>query len=66
MQSHDSSSYYFLQALEKSKELSDTLLQMKSLNGVSTVFANLYQFDKAVAYAQQALFLSRIKKKQTA
>ncbi len=58
---NDSASYYFLRSLEFAKTLKDTTLQIKSLNSLSNVFANLYQYDKSIDYASIGLNLCRKK-----
>lgn len=59
---NDSASFYFIRSLEIAKKQKDTLFQIKSLNSVSNVFANLAQFDKAIEYANTGLQLSKKKK----
>jgi len=59
---NDSASYYFIKALDMAKVQRDTLFQIKSLNSLSNVFANLAQFDKAIEYANIGLLLSKRKK----
>lgn len=58
---NDSASYYFLKTLDLAKQQKDTLLQIKSLNSLSNVFANLFQFDKSIEYSNIGLGLCRKK-----
>lgn len=58
---NDSASYCFLKTLDLAKQQKDTLLQIKSLNSVSNVFANLSQFDKSIEYSNVGLRLCREK-----
>ncbi|MBL7911632.1 MAG: histidine kinase [Bacteroidia bacterium] len=58
---NDSASYYFLRSLDFAKAQKDTTLQIKSLNSLSNVFANLYQYDKSIDYASAGLNLCRKK-----
>lgn len=58
---NDSASYYFLRALDLAKQQKDTLLQIKALNSVSNVFANLFQFEKSIDYTNVGLRLCREK-----
>lgn len=58
---NDSASYYFLKILDLAKQQKDTMLQIKSLNSLSNVFANLFQFDKSIDYSNVGLRLCRKK-----
>lgn len=59
---NDSASYYFIKSLDQAKYQKDTLFQIKSLNSLSNVFANLTQYDKAIKYGNAGLVLARKKK----
>ncbi len=61
---NDSASYYFIKSLDIAKFYKDTIFQIKSLNSLSNVFANLSQYDRAIKYGSSGLLLSkRIKDK---
>lgn len=57
-ENNDSASMYFIKSLEIGKKNKDISLQIKSLNSLSNVFANLNQFEKAVSYGKEGLSLS--------
>ncbi|MDX2173213.1 MAG: histidine kinase [Bacteroidota bacterium] len=56
---NDSASYYYFKSLDYAKLHKDTLLQIKLFNSISGVFANLYQFDKAIEYANIGLIMAK-------
>lgn len=58
-ESNDSASYYYLKSLELSKLRKDSALQIKSLTGLSSVFANLAQYNKAIYYAKESKKLAK-------